>query len=64
MKEKEQATNSIGGITITEAKLLQSVLLFIRQVKPFETLEIKLNDNEVGNLSVMVKSNYKQVFRL
>lgn len=54
--------NSIEGISDTEAQMLRAILLFMRTAKPFEVMEIKLNDNKVGEFSILVKTNYKQVF--
>jgi hypothetical protein len=54
--------NDIKGISDIEATMLKQVLLFLRSAKPFESLEVKLNDNKAGEFSFMVKSNYKQVF--
>ena len=54
--------NEIKGISEIEASMLKQVLLFLRSAKPFESLEVKLNDNRSGEFSFMVKSNYKQVF--
>lgn len=56
--------SDIQGITESEAKLLKSVLLFIRNLKPFEVLELKLNDNELGKVSVLLKTNHKEVFNI
>lgn len=55
-------TNSIQGINDAEAQMLRAILLFMRSAKPFEVMEIKLNDNKVGEFSILVKTNYKQVF--
>ena len=54
--------NDIKGITDVETKMLQAILLFMRSAKPFEVMEIKLNDNRVGEFSILVKTNYKQIF--
>jgi hypothetical protein len=56
--------NKIDGISEEETNMLRQILLFIRTAKPFESMEIKLNDNKPGEFSIMVKSNYKQVFKL
>lgn len=55
-------TNSIEGINDAEAQMLRAILLFMRSAKPFEVMEIKLNDNRAGEFSILVKTNYKQVF--
>lgn len=54
--------NSIEGINDAEAQMLKAILLFMRSAKPFEVMEIKLNDNKAGEFSILVKTNYKQVF--
>lgn len=39
-------------------------MTLIESLKPYETIEIKLNDNKVGEVSIVVKSNHKEVIRL
>ncbi len=56
--------NMIDGITTTEATILRKLLLSIRTIKPFETLEIKLHENQPGIIAVHLKSNYKETFEL
>lgn len=36
----------------------------IKSLKQYETIEIKLNDNKIGEISIIVKSNYKEVVAL
>lgn len=40
------------------------LVTLIESLKPYETIEIKLNDNKVGEVSIVVKSNHKEVIRL
>lgn len=59
-----QPTNNIEGITEEEAKMLRAILMFLRSIKPFEVMEIKLNDNKPKEISVLVRTNYKEVFNI
>lgn len=36
----------------------------IATLKPYERVEIKLQDNTVGKISIVVTSNFKEVFTL
>lgn len=42
----------------------QKVILLMRQLKPYEQIEIKYQDNDPSRLSVTVKSTVKEVFDL
>lgn len=50
------------GVSQKEELFLRSVLFFIRSIRQHEVMEIKLNDNRVGELSVVVKNTSKDTF--
>lgn len=62
MSKPINMNSSVEGISEEEAKMLKSILLFLRAIKPYEVMEIKLNDNRVGEYAILVKTNYKEVF--
>jgi len=64
MSKPINTNSSIDGITELEAHMLRSLLLFLRAMKPYEVMEIKLNDNRVGEYAIVVKTNYKEIFNL
>lgn len=59
---KPQATSKIDGISVEETRMLQAVLLFARSAKPHEICEVKLKDNDVGQIAIRVKSQHQEVF--
>ena len=40
------------------------IVLLLRTLRPYERIEIKLSDNEPGNVSIIVFSTLKEVFPL
>lgn len=42
--------------------LAYRIAVIMANLKPFEKIEIKLNDNSPGELSVLVTSNHKEIF--
>jgi len=44
--------------------LSRRLAVLITGLKPYEMIEIKLNENKKGEISVIVKSNYKEVLLL
>lgn len=47
---------------LTEAE--QKVIFLIRNIRPYERIEIKLNDNQKGEISVVSTSTIKEIFSL
>ena len=47
--------------TLSESEV--KVLLLLRQLKPYEKIEIKLNDNKYGELSVVTTCVIKEIMR-
>lgn len=50
--------------TVTNNQKLAILLKVIESLKPYEVLEIKLEDNRLGKISVIRKSTYKETFDL
>lgn len=44
--------------------LAVQLVTIIANLKPYEVIEIRLNDNKVGEISIMVKSNHKDVVQI
>lgn len=44
-----------------KADLAVQLVSLIGNLKPYEVIEIRLNDNKPGEISVIVKSNHKDV---
>jgi len=40
------------------------IVTFIRSLKPYEKIEIKLNDNKIGEIAIVVTTNHKEVVHL
>lgn len=59
---KKPTTSKIDGITTAETQLLQAMLLFVRNIKPYEIGEIKLKDNQMGCITFQVKTNHRETF--
>lgn len=56
--------NKIEGITEQEAKLLQSILVFIRSFRPYDVLELKGDTDNKHKIIASLKTNYRQTFDL
>lgn len=55
---------SIMGVTEAEAKILQAVLLFLRNIRQHEVMEIKLTDDYQQRVNIHVKTNNRETFDL
>ena len=57
---KEQTTSELGELTAAE----KSIILRIRELRPYERIEIKLNDNRYGEISIVSTLTNKEIFPL
>lgn len=52
----------LTNISDEEMKILTKVLLFIKDIRPYEVCEIKLDPKNNARLNVLVKRNDLEVF--
>lgn len=50
--------------TLSSDTLSKRLAVLVSNLKPYEMIEIKLNENKKGEISIIIKSNYKEVLML
>lgn len=54
--------NDFKGVRTSELKILQAVLIFIRTIRPYDTMEIKLDKENFKRIVAHVHNQHRESF--